>query len=137
VVGLAAGFNLDAIAKAGGTTAAYLVDESTIVLSFSHTLSNISDSRLSCSYDIPAPPDDSSVIDDDHVQLVYTPSVGDVEQVPRLESSDACGRNPNGGWFFDDPKQPSKISVCPCTCARFAAGRVDLKLGCEPYIGLR
>ncbi|MES1178158.1 MAG: vWA domain-containing protein [Myxococcales bacterium] len=137
VVGLAAGFNLDAIAQAGGTTAAYLVDESNIVESFSHTLSNISDSRLGCSYDIPAPPNGSTLIDDDKVQLVYTPSVGDVEEVPRLLSADACGRNPNGGWYFDDPNQPTKIAVCPCTCARFAAGRVDLKLGCEPYVGLR
>ena len=37
----------------------------------------------------------------------------------------------------DDPNTPSNISVCPCSCASFAAGRVDVRLGCAPRISLR
>jgi hypothetical protein len=137
VIGLAAGFNLDSIALAGGTSHAYLVDEGDVSGSFAHTLSNISDSRIVCDYDIPPTPSSNLALDYDRVQLLYSPASGSTEQVPRLASSDACGRNPNGGWYYDDPNSPTRISVCPCTCARFAAGRVDLRVGCEPYIGLR
>jgi hypothetical protein len=100
-------------------------------------LNNISDSRIVCDYDIPAAPSANLSLDYDRVQLVYSPASGSPEQVPRLASSDACGRNPNGGWYYDDPTRPTRISVCACTCARFAAGRVDLRVGCDPYIGLR
>jgi hypothetical protein len=31
----------------------------------------------------------------------------------------------------------TRITVCPCTCARFQAGRVDVRLGCKPRLGLR
>jgi hypothetical protein len=137
VIGLAAGFNLDSIAAAGGTSHAYLVDEGDVSASFAHTLSNISDSRIVCDYDIPPAPNSNVALDYDHVQLLYSPASGATEQVPRLTSSAACGRNPNGGWYYDDESHPTRISVCPCTCARFAAGRVDVRLGCEPYIGLR
>jgi hypothetical protein len=139
VIGLAAAFNLDSIALAGGTRHAYLVDEGNANVStlLAQTLTNISDSRVVCDYDIPAAPSPGQVVDFDQVQLVYTPASGAAEQVPRIESLDACGRNPNGGWYYDDPSNPTRISVCPCTCARFGAGRVDLELGCEPYIGLR
>ena len=137
VVGLAAGFNLESIAASGGTQKAYLVDEGNVTDSFVETLVNISDSRIACEYDIPEPPDSSMLIDDDKVQVVYTPASGGAEEVPRLESLAACDRNPQGGWYYDNPTNPSRILVCPCTCSRFAAGRVDIRLGCEPYIGLR
>jgi hypothetical protein len=137
VIGVAAGFNLDSIAQAGGTNHAYLVDESDVSASFEHTLSNISDSRISCEYQIPAAPNPNVALDPEQVQLVYSPVSGVPEQVPRIASSSACGRNPNGGWYYDNPSNPTRISVCPCTCARFNAGRVDVRLGCEPYIGLR
>jgi hypothetical protein len=53
--------------------------------------------------------------------------------VPHIESAEACARQPNGGWYYSG----SQIAVCPCTCSRFAAGRVDVRLGCQPAIGLR
>lgn len=137
VIGLAAGFNLDSIALAGGTNHAYLVDEGNVSSSFAQTLTNISDSRIVCDYDLPPAPNSNLALDYDKVQLLYSPAAGATEQVPRLESSLACGRNPNGGWFYDNPDRPTRISVCACTCNRFAAGRVDLRLGCAPYVGLR
>jgi hypothetical protein len=114
-----------------------LVDESDVSASFEHTLSNISDSRITCDYEIPPPPNPNVALDPDQVQRVYSPASGLSEQVPRIDSSAACGRNPNGGWYYDSPSNPTRISLCPCTCARFNAGRVDVRLGCEPYIGLR
>jgi hypothetical protein len=54
-----------------------------------------------------------------------------------VSSFAACAKNPNGGWYYDDAEHPSKPTVCPCTCARFQAGRVDVRLGCKPRLGLR
>jgi hypothetical protein len=71
------------------------------------------------------------------VQVVYTPPSGNAEEVPSISSLGACAKNATGGWYYDDPNQPSKITVCPCTCARFGAGRVDVRLGCKPRLGLR
>lgn len=137
VIGLAAGFNLDNLARAGGTEHAYLVDEGDVATSFATALGNVSDSALDCEYALPEPPGGDLELDYERVQLLYTPAVGDVEEVPRVVGAEACGRNPNGGWYFDNPSSPSKISVCPCTCAHLGAGRVDVRLGCVPYIGLR
>ncbi|HEX2669719.1 MAG TPA: hypothetical protein VHM25_02550, partial [Polyangiaceae bacterium] len=71
------------------------------------------------------------------VQVLYTPASGDAEEVPSISSLAACAKNPNGGWYYDNPDSPSKITVCPCTCARLQAGRVDVRLGCKPRLGIR
>ena len=32
---------------------------------------------------------------------------------------------------FDADGKPTKIVVCPCSCANFAAGSVEVTLGCK------
>jgi hypothetical protein len=132
VVGLAAGFNLDTIARAGGTNAAFNLEEGDITNSFVTTLLNISTNPLSCEYEIPTPTDQTMTVDLNKVQVVYTPAVGNAEEIPRAESGADCAGSAAGGWYYDNPTTPSKILVCPCTCSRFAAGKVDIRLGCEP-----
>jgi hypothetical protein len=135
-VGDVAKFNLDNYARAGGTVSAYLTDAGDVTSSFVGALNNITSSALSCEYLLPPPPDGMK-LDTTKVQVVYTPSSGDAEEVPSITSLGACAQNPNGGWYYDDAEHPSKITVCPCTCARFQAGRVDVRLGCKPRLGLR
>lgn len=135
-VGDVAKFNLDNYARAGGTVSAYLTDAGDVTSSFVGALNNITNSALSCEYLLPPPPDGMR-LDTAKVQVVYTPSSGEAEEVPSITSLGACAKNPNGGWYYDDAEHPSKITVCPCTCARFQAGRVDVRLGCKPRLGLR
>jgi hypothetical protein len=137
VIGLAAEFNLDGIARSGGTHHAYRVDEGNAAESFLQALRTVSNSKLACHYEIPSPPGSTMSIDLDEVQVTYTAADGLVEEVPRINDYTACSRNPNGGWYYDDPEAPSQILVCPCTCSRFDAGRVDVALGCKPRVGLR
>jgi hypothetical protein len=137
VIGLAAEFNLDSIARAGGTHQAYRVDEGDPAASFLGALRNVSNSKLACSYEIPDPPADTMKIDYDEVQVTYTSADMSREEVPRINDFAACSRNPNGGWYYDNPASPTQILVCPCTCSRFEAGRVDVALGCKPSIGIR
>jgi hypothetical protein len=132
-VGLAAAVsNLDEIARAGGTARAFVVDEGDITRGFVGTLLNISMNSLGCEYEMPVPADSSLKLDPDKVQVVYTPAVGQAEEVPRARSLADCANSAAGGWYYDDPTSPKKIIACPCTCSRFAAGKIEIRLGCYP-----
>jgi hypothetical protein len=135
-VGDVAKFNLDNYARAGGTKTAYLTDAGDVTATFVDALNNVTNRALACEYQLPPPPDGMK-LDTTKVQVLYTPSFGEAEEVPSITSLTACANNPNGGWYYDDPQHPSKITVCPCTCARLQAGRVDVRLGCKPRLGLR
>jgi hypothetical protein len=135
-VGDVARFNLDNYARAGGTRKAFLTDAGDVTSSFVAALNNITNRDLACEYQIPAPPAGMK-LDPTKVQVVYTPATGSPEEVPSIESLAACANNPHGGWYYDFPADPTKISVCPCTCAQFQAGHVDVRLGCKPRLGLR
>ncbi len=136
-VGDIAKFNLDNYAQSGGTQRAYLTDEADASNTFLQALLNITDSKLACQYAIPKPSDPKMQIDPSKVQVVYTPASGDALEVPKVSGLDACADVPNGGWYYDNPNSPSSISVCPCTCSSFAAGRVDVRVGCAPRISIR
>lgn len=135
-VGDVARFNLDNYARSGGTGKAYLTEADNVSDSFVEALNNISDSKLACQYAIPEPPSGMK-IDTEKVQVIYTPASGDPEEVPSVTSLAQCAQSENGGWYYDNPDMPTKITVCPCTCARFGAGQVDVRLGCRPRLGLR
>ena len=135
-VGDVAKFNLDNYARSGGTKKAYLTDAGDVTSTFVDALNNITNRALACEYQLPPPPDGMK-LDASKVQVVYTPSSGAAEEVPSIASLAACAKNVNGGWYYDDADSPSKITVCPCTCARLQAGRVDVRLGCKPRLGLR
>jgi len=135
-VGDVAKFNLDNYARSGGTKSAYLTDAANVTDTFVSALNNITNRALACEYQLPPPPEGMK-LDSSKVQVVYTPSTGVAEEVPSISSLSACAKNPNGGWYYDNADSPSKITVCPCTCARLQAGRVDVRLGCKPRLGLR
>jgi hypothetical protein len=135
-VGDVARFNLDNYARAGGSKSAYLTDAGDVTRTFVDALGNITNSALACEYQLPPPPEGMK-LDPAKVQIVYTPSVGGAEEVPSISALADCAKNVNGGWYYDDPEHPSKITVCPCTCSRLQAGRVDVRLGCKPRLGLR
>jgi hypothetical protein len=138
VIGLGGDFNLDAIALSGGTHAAFKVDEGDISGSFSTALANVTNSKLACEYTLPPPPAGNEKLDLTRVQVIYsTPGDASTEEIPAITGVDACANAPNGGWYYDDPKSPTSILVCPCTCSRFEAGRVDVRVGCRPAVGPR
>ncbi|HSU39378.1 MAG TPA: hypothetical protein VLJ38_07415 [Polyangiaceae bacterium] len=138
VIGLDAEFNLDAIALSGGTHVAFKVDKGDISGSFSAALHNVANTKLACEYALPPPPAGNQKLDLTRVQVIYS-TAGDAsnEEIPALSGIDACANSPNGGWYYDNPSAPMSIMVCPCTCARFDAGRVDVRVGCRPAVGPR
>jgi hypothetical protein len=138
VIGLGGDFNLDAIALSGGTHAAFKVDEGNISSSFSKALANVSNSKLACEYALPPAPSGNEKLDLTEVQVTYTtPGDASTEEIPVISGIDACTDAKNGGWYYDNPSDPTSILVCPCTCSRFDAGRVDVRVGCRPKVGPR
>jgi hypothetical protein len=92
---------------------------------------NFTAGAIVCEFEIPTPPV-GQVIDYNKVQVVYTPAVGGTEEVPKVDNVSQCATSTAGGWYYNNNAAPTKILVCPCTCNRFAAGRVDVRLGCAP-----
>jgi von Willebrand factor type A domain len=132
VIGLAGDLNLDQIARAGGTRSPFLISQGDVAGPFLEAMLNITQSSVTCEFKIPDPPSQEQQVDLSAVQVVYTPAAGQVEEIPRAAGIQDCANATNGGWYYDNPVTPTKISVCPCTCSRFAAGRVDVRLGCKP-----
>ena len=84
---------------------------------------------LPCEYDIPTPPS-GSTLDPSRVNIeVVTPSAAP-RTLPRTAGKEACGSEV--AWYYDDPKTPSRISMCPSACEAISGGgSVQIKLGCE------
>jgi hypothetical protein len=130
------GSNLDALAEAGGTGKPFLIDKGDIGAQFVDAMLSISSTTLQCKFDLPAPPANMS-LDINMVAVTYTPSATGVEaQVPKLTGLSDCDINMGNGWFFDSPTNPTKILVCPATCAKFAAGVVKTSSACLPVPGI-
>jgi hypothetical protein len=130
------GSNLDAIAEAGGTGKAFLIDKGDIGGQFVSHMLSISTTTLQCKFDLPKPPMGMS-LDPTMVAVTYTPSATGVEaQVPKLNGLTDCEANMGNGWFYDDRNMPTKILVCPGTCSKFAAGVVKTSSACKPDVGI-
>lgn len=134
-VGIDGVYNLDQIAQAGGTREAFLVENDGSTDRLVQALKNITTDTARCEFEIPPSPNpDFLSPDTEAVQVLYTPASGDVQEIPRVTGYSACSTAPNGGWFLggsDANGKPTKIIVCPCSCANFAAGKVEVTLGCK------
>lgn len=135
VIGIDGVYNLDQIASAGGTREPFLVEGEGSTDRLVTALKNITTDTARCEFEIPPSPDpDFLSPDTERVQVIYTPGSGDPQEIPRVSGYSACASAPNGGWYtggFDADGKPTKIVVCPCSCANFAAGSVEVTLGCK------
>jgi len=105
--------SLNAIAVAGGTQRAFLV-ESGGSAELITALNEIRKSALTCDYQIPIIP--GKPLDLNLVAIkVRVGSTGMEQLVARVDSLAQCGAN-QGGWYFDNPSAPTKITLCPATC---------------------
>jgi len=131
-------FNLINYAAAGDTKKPpFVLDEAAgadaVATQLTNVLLNISKSPLACVFDV-SPPDANWVVDPERVMFTYKPSVGALQEIPKVASATTCDKSPNGGWYFDNPVTPTKITVCPCTCSNFGAGSASVVYDCKPNI---
>jgi len=124
--------SLNAIAAAGGTSQAYLVDqggESALLAA----LEAIRTSALACEFVFPV---GTSTNFDIASVTTQTDADTDPTAVDRVASAEACGGGP--GWFYDNPVSPqapppTKITLCPSSCTPLVKGtgsHLDVRVGC-------
>jgi len=141
VIGIDGVWNLDQIASAGGTREPFLVEGEGSTERLVTALKNITTDTARCEFEIPPSPNPEFLSPDtEAVQVIYTPGSGDPQEIPRVSGYAACATAPNGGWYtggLDADGKPTKIVVCPCSCANFGAGSVEVTLGCKatPSLG--
>lgn len=124
--------NLDAIAAAGGTNKAILVDTSTsadqLTTQISTAIGAIASQAVSCDYKIPPPPAGQSI----------DPNKVNVQSKGSTLSYDAqCASGT--GWHYDDPNAPTKIILCPTTCNEVLADKsaqINVFFGCAVQGGI-
>lgn len=123
--------DLNAIAAAGGTNQAFIVDTTQdTTAQFLQALQTIQGIVLPCSYGIPVPA--TGEPDFNSVNVNYTPGGGSKKVIPYVKDASQC---PTSGdaWYYDDAANPTQILLCPSTCNAVSgdtSGKVDIVLGC-------
>jgi hypothetical protein len=130
--------NLDAIAQAGGTKMAYLVDTAGVdqlIAAFKSIQQQAA--KLACSFAIPPSPT-GQMLDPNAVNVRFTATGNPANavtlgQVPGGRSQ--CG--PMGGWYLDNPTAPTSISLCDASCQQVNTapdGVISLVFGCKSIV---
>ncbi|WP_437274956.1 vWA domain-containing protein [Sorangium sp. So ce375] len=127
---------MNRIAEGGGTKSAYSIDTSSDVRqALLDALDAIRGTSLACEYQVPAP-SSGQTLDYGMLNVRHTPPEGTDPSTILYVASEARCDATAGGWYYDaDPATggtPTKIVMCPATCARAqAGGQVQLQVGCE------
>jgi len=124
--------NLQLIAQQGGTTAVYDAQD---ISQFSSKMAEIRAAALGCDFEIPDPPAGEALVPD-KVNFTYTPGGSDTPlTLPRADDLADCGNQP--GWYFDNNVSPTKILVCPASCATIqndTEAEVAVAFGCASVV---
>ncbi|MET0793827.1 MAG: vWA domain-containing protein [Polyangiaceae bacterium] len=124
---------LNAIAKAGGTkSAAVIATTGNVTEAFLEALDGIRRSALSCNYDIPPPK--SGEIDYGAVNVTFKEGSSKPSTFFYVKTDADCELQPEQGWYYDDPKDPTQVVLCPKTCERVSAAsdaKMDVAFGCK------
>jgi hypothetical protein len=84
----------------------------------------------SCDYTLP-PSANGTSYDSTYIALYLFPTIGIAEQIPLVSSQDTCAKSV-GGFSFDNPSNPIRVFLCPCTCAhaQTVGGQMEIMLTC-------
>lgn len=94
----------------------------------------ITGSKLSCEWAIPPSPV-GQMFDPKLVNVIYTPDGAPARDLFNVPSATDCGAL--GGWFYDDNAKPTKVLVCPNTCAEIQAdlkAKIAVAFGCKTKV---
>lgn len=122
--------SLNAIAEAGGTERAYLVDSGNVVESVLEALNAIrADAVIPCSLPVPPPPN-GGVLDYGRVNLGICDAGGESVATSYVPSADDC--QGAGNWYYEDTATGRNITLCEATCDTVTAAGAKLffSVGC-------
>ena len=122
--------NLNAIAQAGGTGHAYLV-ESGGASSLTDALNAIRADSITCDYVLP--PLNGATVNGADVSVQARVGLGAVS-APVLEVAGAASCGSPGGWYFDNAAAPTRITLCGATCSPLqntSGSSLDILVDCH------
>jgi hypothetical protein len=126
------------LSSAAGTDPIFVDTAGDIAAQFEKALNTIRKQAIPCDYDLP---DLGAGFDVEKVNVQFTPDANSPTQLfTFVTDASACSSAMAKGWFFDDPAKPTKLSLCPDSCAAVKAsdtGRVDVTYGCKRRMVLR
>ncbi len=119
---------LNGIAHAGGSKKAIFVGTEKAQEELTAALDAIRETSIACEFQMPT----GDMVDPGKINVVYTPGDGsDVITIGQVVSAADCGAK--AAWYYDNPVNPSKITLCPTTCTSIQAdehAKLDILLGC-------
>lgn len=124
--------NLDTVADAGGTDESFDVGSGTSA--FVAALEEIRQKAITCEYILPVPDPAEGTLDFNSVAVEYTPGINEPsETISKVGGLADCGEI-SGGFYYDDPADPTRIILCPASCQLVQSGtesaQVEVVLGC-------
>jgi hypothetical protein len=125
---------LDAVARAGGTDTALIVNTAgDVTQDFLAALDAVRTTSLSCDFSL----DSDALLDFERVNLQVTDPGG--VKTPLFNVGDAPGCSADGnGWYYvrDSAGVPTQIRVCPAACDALQSGEAtaELQVGCATLI---
>ncbi len=127
--------NLHAIAAAGGTGEAFLIDTSNPAQTsadFRAVIDSIRENSFSCELEIPTPPD-GEVFDSTKVNVNYTNTLGETPFTYDPSCTEPFA------WYYDDEANPSVIHMCDAVCQSIKddyenQGQLNVEFGCVSRI---
>ena len=134
VIGIGDDEYLDVMAAPGGTGhGPFLVDGSgqRTESELSRALSEIRNEALPCDYAV------GKVEDSARLNVETVETGGAARTLVKVPEADACSRADQKGWYYDDPKAPTRIQLCPDTCTKLSAAKattVRIVEGCETVV---
>jgi hypothetical protein len=127
--------DINAIARAGGTNQGIFVkDGASTQQDLLTALGAIRGQVLSCDFPMPAPKPGAEV-NTNLINVNYTNGAGMLATLARVGDAAACSDSP--GWYYDDPANPKRISLCPASCdavTQDSAAKLDILLGCATVV---
>jgi hypothetical protein len=130
---------LDAIAAAGGTKQAFVINlQTNVEQAFLMALNSVRTAALSCEFKVPTATM-GQTLDYYSVNVQFTSGAGQTVTIGNVHDKTACDPR-QGGWYYDvDPAKgtPQNISICDTSCTQLRgdpAGRVDVLVGCKTEI---
>ncbi len=128
---------LSAIAQAGGTMDAFIVDtQGDVAAQFRDALNQIRGNRLACELAVPAA-DAGKTVDFDLVNVTFDDGSGATPKtLLNVDDAAGCAGATDDAWYYNTPPSegtPERIIACPSTCEKFGLAdmaSVQIKLGC-------
>ena len=131
-IGTTPGPVLDQLAAAGGTKHALSVNDPS---GLADKLREAQQTAIGCEFVIPKTSPDGTAVDPKLVNLSITGKGRSARVIQGDPNADAC--NNAEGWYFDDPKTPTTIRLCPASCALVLADKapkIEINFGCKTVV---